>query len=241
MFEHFGIKDIFCGLWKFKYWILLSTAVLGIIGGVVFSSDIVEEDHEEYYYSQTWYFNRGEMQQNEEKQKEDYVQTINGLIDGDVSRQFIKEKVMESYTEEDVLKILNKEGNPDGLTWGILTHSVNHFVVDGGNAISLALKVPDEELGQVLTDAYDSLVKYLGSQMKNSDELEIVNMGQAEEIYNVITTGVGPGKALVLGAMLGFILSCIVVFFICLWVPTINRKSDFDEYGLIVLGEIKEV
>ena len=44
-----------------------------------------------------------------------------------------------------------------------------------------------------------------------------------------------------LGAILGFILSCIVVFFICLWVPTINRKSDFDEYGLIVLGEIKEV
>lgn len=241
MFEHFGIKDIFCGLWKFKYWILLSTAVLGIIGGFVFSSDIVEEGHEEYYYSQTWYFNQEEIQENEEKQKEDYVQTINGLIDGDVSRQFIKEKVMESYTEEEVLKILNKEGNTDGLTWGILTHSVNHFVVDGGNAISLALKVPDEELGQVLTDAYDSLVKYLGSQMKNADELEIVNMGQAEEIYNVITTGVGTGKALVLGAMLGFILSCIVVFFICLWVPTINRKSDFDEYGLIVLGEIKEV
>ena len=216
MFEHFGIKDIFCGLWKFKYWILLSTAVLGIIGGFVFSSDIVKEGHEEYYYSQTWYFNQEEIQQKEEKQKEDYVQTINGLIDGDVSRQFIKEKVMESYTEEEVLKILNKEGNPDGLTWGILTHSVNHFVVDGGNAISLALKVPDEELG-------------------------IVNMGQAKEIYNVITTGVGTGKAFVLGAILGFILSCIVVFFICLWVPTINRKSDFDEYGLIVLGEIKEV
>lgn len=53
MFEHFGIKDIFCGLWKFKYWILLSTAVLGIIGGFVFSSDIVKEGHEEYYYSQT--------------------------------------------------------------------------------------------------------------------------------------------------------------------------------------------
>ena len=128
MFEHFGIKDIFCGLWKFKYWILLSTAVLGIIGGFVFSSDIVEEGHEEYYYSQTWYFNQEEIQQNEEKQKEekqkeDYVQTINGLIDGDVSRQFIKEKVMESYTEEEVLKILNKEGNPDGLTWVILRTS----------------------------------------------------------------------------------------------------------------------
>lgn len=241
MFEHFGIKDIFCGLWKFKYWILLSTALLGIVGAFVFSSDIVDEGHEEYYYSQTWYFNNQEVQQSEEKQEEDYVQTINGLIDGDVSRQFIKEKVMESYTEEEVLKILNKEGNPDGLTWGILTHSVNHFVVDGGNAISLALKVPDEELGQVLADAYDSLVKYLGSQMKNGDELEIVNMGQAEEIYNVLETGVGTGKAAVLGAMLGFILSCIVVFFICLWIPTINRKSDFDEYGLIVLGEIKEV
>lgn len=241
MFEHFGIKDIFCGLWKFKYWILLSTALLGIVGAFVFSSDIVDEGHEEYYYSQTWYFNNQEVQQSEEKQEEDYVQTINGLIDGDVSRQFIKEKVMESYTEEEVLKILNKEGNPDGLTWGILTHSVNHFVVDGGNAISLALKVPNEELGQVLADAYDSLVKYLGSQMKNGDKLEIVNMGQAEEIYNVLETGVGTGKAAVLGAMLGFILSCIVVFFICLWIPTINRKSDFDEYGLIVLGEIKEV
>ena len=241
MFEHFGIKDIFCGLWKFKYWILLSTAILGIVGAFVFSSDIVDEGHEEYYYSQTWYFNNQEVQQSEEKQEEDYVQTINGLIDGDVSRQFIKEKVMESYTEEEVLKILNKEGNPDGLTWGILTHSVNHFAVDGGNAISLALKVPDEELGQVLADAYDSLVKYLGSQMKNGDKLEIVNMGQAEEIYNVLETGVGTGKAAVLGAMLGFILSCIVVFFICLWIPTINRKSDFDEYGLIVLGEIKEV
>lgn len=77
--------------------------------------------------------------------------------------------------------------------------------------------------------------------MKNGDKLEIVNMGQAEEIYNVLETGVGTGKAAVLGAMLGFILSCIVVFFICLWIPTINRKSDFDEYGLIVLGEIKEV
>lgn len=244
MFEHFGLKDIFCGLWKFKYWILLGTVLLGIIGGFVFSSDIVDEGHEEYYYSQTWYFNQEEMKQDTDAEKEEgenYAQIINGLIDADISRQFIKEKVLESYTEEEVLEILDKKDNPDGLTWSILTHSVNHFVVDGGNTISLALKVPDEELGQVLTDAYDSLVKHLGSQMKDADKLKIVNMGQAEEIYNVTTTGIGTGKAAVLGAMLGFVLSCIVVFFICLWVPTINRKSDFDEYGLVVLGKIKEV
>ena len=45
-------------------------------------------------------------------------------------------------------------------------------------------------------------------------------------------------KNLVLGAIAVIALYCIVVFFVALFRPTLNRKSDFEAYGLPVLGEI---
>lgn len=239
MFEHFGIKDIISGLWKFKYWIVLGTIVLGVIGRFLFTSNITADEKEEYYFSQTWYFKQIEdVQQENEK---NYAQVFNGLLEADVCKEFVKAKVLEKYTEEEALEILGQTGSQNGLTWEILTKSVTHLVVEGNEAVSLGLKTPNEEFGKVLANAYDSLIQYLGMKVEKTDNLEIVNLGLAEEIYKVTATGMEKDEATLLGAMLGFVLTCIIVFFICLWFPTINRKSDFDEYGLVVLGKIREV
>ena len=37
MFEHFGIKDIFCGLWRFKY-LIIAGIIIGVLGGYFFLS-----------------------------------------------------------------------------------------------------------------------------------------------------------------------------------------------------------
>lgn len=54
MFEHFGIKDIFCGLWRFKYLIIAGT-IIGVLGGYFFlsSDNKINEEHKEYYMSET--------------------------------------------------------------------------------------------------------------------------------------------------------------------------------------------
>ena len=48
MFEHFGIKDIFCGLWRFKYLIIAGT-IIGVLGGYFFlsSDNEINEEHKE--------------------------------------------------------------------------------------------------------------------------------------------------------------------------------------------------
>lgn len=246
MFEHFGIKDIFSGLWKFKYWIIAVTVVGAVAGAFLLSSNSdINTEHKEYYVSETWYFG---VEQNEDSMQENAksdlrpAKTFNALLDSDMCRGYVKSRLLETYSEEELLKLFGKEGNANGFTWDIMTQNMSHLLVDGEESVSLAMKLEDEECVKTILSIYDEFAHKMQEEMQNTyPGLTVTNLGTGEEIYVSSPDGLSTKQATILGAMVGFVLACIVVFFICLWVPTINRKSDFDEYGLFVLGKVEDI
>ena len=147
MFEHFGIKDIFCGLWRFKYLIIAGT-IIGVLGGYFFlsSDNEINEEHKEYYMSETWYFGNttSDAQDNTESDLRP-AKTFNALLDSDMCRGYVKERLLEIYSEEELLKIFGNEGNANGFTWEIMTKNMSHLLGDGEESVSLAMKLEDEE------------------------------------------------------------------------------------------------
>ena len=244
MFEHFGIKDIFCGLWRFKYLIIAGT-IIGVLGGYFFlsSDNEINEEHKEYYMSETWYFGNttSDAQDNTESDLRP-AKTFNALLDSDMCSGYVKERLLEIYSEEELLKIFGNEGNANGFTWEIMTKNMSHLLGDGEESVSLAMKLKDEECVRTIMSIYDDFAHKLQQEMQTTyPGITVTNLGMGEEIYVSSPDGMSAKESSVLGAMLGFVVSCIIVFFICLWMPTVNRKSDFDEYGLFVLGKVEEI
>ena len=100
MFEHFGIKDIFCGLWRFKY-LIIAGIIIGVLGGYFFlsSDNEINEEHKEYYMSETWYFGNttSDAQDNTESDLRP-AKTFNALLDSDMCRGYVKERLLEIYS-----------------------------------------------------------------------------------------------------------------------------------------------
>lgn len=260
MFEHFGLKDAFCALWKYKRMIISVTMLAAIIGVCVFGfvstkeepaqlgTDVMQDDEETvtlYEKSTDFYL--------------DYYGTDNSLSSKSLAamylntftklkcNEYVSEYVLSKMSKEEIIERLKVDYTPEEMTIDYFEQFLIRTVdsVTGQN-ITLSVRSVDQEYSTLLVEAYMSWVQQLAGQENShanvvllAEGMEVISVPPIEEKTFSEKTGISAYKAGFALAAVSFCLCCIIAMGICFFRPVMNRRNDFDELGITVLGEIK--
>ena len=163
--------------------------------------------------------------------------SYSAILGSDFSREKIYERLLAKYTEEEIIKNLDLDVLPEDLTPFALSEAFTTKVLDQTSIVNFYVKAKQKEFAQFYLDECHAIFKETVSLIKDStvsyiDGVLERDMTEAESTGSI-------GKLIVpLMAIVGFVLSMLVVLAQALFVPTVNRKSDFCAYDLPVIGEV---
>ncbi|MGN9055884.1 hypothetical protein ACTNA4_05350 [Bariatricus sp. HCP28S3_A7] len=235
MFEHFGFLDAIAGLWRQKIKILVATVLCAVLG-VCFASvmNYSLEVSEDKYLSSATYFVEFQEEDKENREEKNAATTLNTVLGADFCMKFITDDVIDNYGEENIKKALAMADDEE-ISYETIPALVKHSVLVDGNSVNIYLNASSQEFANAVINAYDSYVSHFATEMGN---IRVVHLGGVQQGYVYEQEGYNKIKLGIIGAAGGFVLSCIIVFFWVLFCPVINRKSDFEEYGLRVFGKM---
>lgn len=188
--------------------------------------------------------------------------TYKDMVNTDYCYQYVYDAVMEAYTPEKFIEVsgikkLNPQITPDMLNVKVVKNFLRSAVVSDTAVVNIYVETYDQQLTQVMIQAAQ---KYFTEELpKNLDPAQITYVGEVEQKVQKMTaeieleessesavldqaaaesTSPSLKKQVVIVGVLVVALYCVVVFFVALFRPTLNRRSDFEEYGVPVIGEI---
>lgn len=187
------------------------------------------------------------------------------MINTDYCRSYIFDRVMEDYTQEQFLEKSGLAEQNPGMTADMVTlKSISEIfhvgLITDASVINMFAETYDQALSSaVVQAASDYLTKELPGQLAPADirqmrlvdqvlkmtdkEQKLLDSEGTASTAQVQSAGTTPSlkkRALIWGIAV-VALYCITVFFIALFRPTMNRRSDFESYGIPVIGEIGRV
>lgn len=252
MFEHFGLKDVFVGLWKYKWKMFFESLILaGIVSLLAYKFPLqVEEPDIEVGESSELQCARADFYL-------DYTGTdsqisskvLNTLYADTIKKtacqRFIADKILGKYEKAKIVELYGYNITEEQIT----TSWFSQFVTVGKTAddigMYLLVRTPDMQFSKDVLCIYMEWMENL-SKMQNS-KVDVVPIAESEEVILLNTENTQTlvekqqwsiEKIVILSFICCMFLSCIGVFIICLFKPVLNRKSDFEELGLNVIAEI---
>lgn len=184
------------------------------------------------------------------------------MINTDYCYQYVYDTVMGSYSPERFIEIsgikkLQPKITPDMLNVKVIKNFLRSAVVSDTAVVNIWVETYDEQLTQSMIQAVQTYftqelpknldparITYVGgvSQrvQKMTAETELEKEGGTAVLNQVEAESTSPSlkKQVVIVGVVVTALYCIAVFFVALFRPTLNRRSDFEEYGVPVIGEI---
>lgn len=248
MFEHFGLKDLFVGLWKYKIIILIVTVITTILLSVVYIKKNtlgITSDTDSFYTENLYYVNQLNNETNEitidgaNKKSENVGQMIATVLVSNVFKEQIFLNMFDQYTDKEIADKFSLQVNRDAFDAEQFFDNIGYKVDNNVGVIKVMYTTNNEELSNFITEESNKYVEQLNKEL--FDKVEVNNLGntivdKSNGVFSQESTI--SKKILLVIVMFSFVLICIVIFFIILFNPTINRRSDFAEYGVDVLGEI---
>lgn len=258
MFEHFGIKDAFMAIWKYKVRIIACAVVCTIIVTGLASFVLVKQEPQD--------FGAGMVQTEQEillykKQMDFYLEYygndsalssetlatmyLNTLDKADC-HQYIAGYVLARMSKEEIIQRLNASFTPESITSSFFYQYIRYTVDSTGQGISLWSQSFDAEYSSLILEAYVSWFEKLNNS--ENSQVKMVVMSQTQEIVNIPPVveqtlaeklQLSVGKVAILAFLGAVFLGMIISMGIMLFKPTLNRKNDFENIGIEVLGEIK--
>lgn len=260
MFEHFGLKDAFLALWKYKLVIFCITVLFTIIGGCVFGfvstretptqlgvgiMQDTEQDVTLYEKTTDFYldYNGTDNSLSSKSLASMYLNTFTKLK----CNEYVSDYILSRMSKEDIINRLHADYSPEDIHEDYFEQFVVRTVDSAtGQNVTLSVRSIDQEYSTLVVEAYMSWVEQLSQEQNShvsivslSESLDIINVPPAEKKTISEKTGVPIGKAIFVFAVVTFSLCCIIAMGICLFRPVMNRKNDFEELGITVLGEVK--
>lgn len=262
MFEKYGLKDFLNAIGKYSKLIIAVMVVFALIGAGYTVMDsrtkIIQRTDTVYSEVALVYLDIPEEpifpgQQDYFSYQNNIINAYVALVNTEPAKDYIYDKVLEKYTDEDLKK--HTMDFPEAKTEPFYNH-MSITALGSAPVIKIISKTTSRELS---ADIVKYTVEYL--QEKAFTAVKFANIMQNEDgtdkieyssrisgtllKSDTIQTGIVGNlskKALlvnsVLYAILGAVLSLGLVFAYTLFNPTINRKSDFEAYGVNVIGEI---
>lgn len=249
MFEKCGIRDILYHIYKSRAFVIAVTVSFLVLGIVVFAvntlmSKPAEKSERGIWVASACYLvtldpsvdvGRSTIDQIK-SEEESMAATYAAILSSDFSREQIYDHLLTKYTKKDLIDNLELQVEEDELTAFSLSTALKVSVLERTSIVNFFVKAKDKAFAQDYLEECHTIFKSTtalveGSHIQYVDGVIDNNLSEGSAASNM-------GRmAIPLMAILGFVLSVLVVSAKALFVPTINRKSDFCAYGLPVIGE----
>lgn len=257
MFEKFGFKDVFYNVWRYKYVFLVTELLVicltakncGMLSGETggqgtkdqfcTSASYVLEWHSEKQLDTNAKFSDGAAIGN--KIMLSYV----ALLKSDLCNDYVSKKLQSNYSEEVLSKSLveNEENLKDlksDKIYNILDKAVRVEQSNGSSVMNISVKSNEKDLGLDVIESYKEFLKE--NSISENDIFTLKYIGMSQKSSRNETKEVKSLKPFIKKAfiysVLAMTLLAIAVCFKVLFCPTLNRKSDFACYDVLVLTEI---
>ena len=262
MFNHFGLMDVFYGLWKRKkYIILLAVAAIVVAFVQVTTNNAMAYKNQKKNQELTKHYRQSFSLFVEATEKSDMLdafsqsQNIRNIYAKAFQSDIFSQYLIEQLGEEDLSKILvadkdliSKIGSAASPDKNI--KSINQSVSISGpsdtSSIDISFTSTDAEAG---TNIMDIFIRYANEELATkiipskvveigrttiedkTAEQEIRPFSRGAYVMSMIKTSL----LYIIGVEMIYI---IVLFFIMLFRPTINRRSDLDDYDTGCIWEL---
>ncbi len=251
MFEKYGIMDFLCGIKKAGL-ILLGIFLFCFVVGA--SKDYLLNEEEPavdmrptYSDTQIFYFTYKDLDMATEKGT-DFIKMINAGINIYMRSAFadkyvldyIEDKYGEDYLYEQ-LHIDDETLTPHSYSAAYLNTFTSCKILGDDLSINFVVSSRNKELTDIL---FEGFMSFLDDLEKNIyKDFKLIRF-ETYEARNIVTakaeSKIFDFKAGILFGAAAVVIGLIVIFFYTLFVPRMNRKADFVNYDVTVLGEIHE-
>ncbi|WP_138261919.1 hypothetical protein [[Clostridium] hylemonae] len=252
MFDHFGIKDVFIGIWKYKWKIILASVIGTVIVVAIcalfpFKTEKIDLDVGDAAELQmkTVSFYLDYQGSGEAVTSKSLSSAFLATMNDKACREYTVDLVLDKYSRKDIAGFMGNGITEASVTSNSLAQYVFSATDEDKFAIKLTARTTDEGFTETLLEAYLSWFKQVAAN--TGSQVKIVELSRNEQVVpldnsNTKTLMQKQQWSLTKVAVMVFIvcvlLSIIGAFFRILFAPTLNRRSDFEAVGLTVLGEI---
>jgi len=257
MFEKYGIGDFFNSIIKNLAKILIIMLIFAILGAVYTINDsrikTIEKKNVHYSEISSVYVQIPqkpiyEGEQNYFTFSSNLINAYVSLLNTEPARQYIYGKMLEKYTQAE-LDSCTMEIVEDAKNKNIYQHMVVS-TVGTAPVINITSTTTNQQLSK---DMVRYAVQYLQEEAFPSLNLGSINkvepksykfetLSENEYIVTDLAGNLSIKQFIinvVLFSAFGAAFAAIIIFIYALFHPTINRKKDFENYGVSVLGEVK--
>lgn len=244
MFENYGIRDVFIGIWKFK-WMIAIVLIISVLFGTAYGTRVKEKtfggENEIWSTSASFFVTSTEQDTVKDEMFDrsgDITNTYVTLLTSDFSKQYVLDNILTKYSKEDIIKRAHIGGKPEDLNMHVLASKFNVSRLPSSTVINMYVEIPDKELSGDILKAYtDCLTKFLREKVNQGRLTYIDGTQQIVGAENGAAMK-SVSKYVIIFSMAAIVLSLIAVFIITLVSPTINRKSDFYKYNVKYIGNM---
>ena len=174
------------------------------------------------------------------------------MLKADFCKDYVYHKILTTYSPERFIELSGlRENRPDMKVSDFTLDTIANFIsvstLKGTSIINIFAQSCNAELSKTILDAY---VDYLTIEIpKTTINATAEHLGGADQVLKSKMDSTGKAiesgstttrqiKYTIVAEIVVTFLFCIIVFVYALFFPTLNRKSDFDIYGIPVIGEI---
>ncbi len=259
MFEHFGLKDAFWAVWRYKILIFCCAALVALTGGFIVSKltidnepkelspDLVQDEEDHLYYEVRNQFYLEYYGEDKSLTSQALSQMYLNTFQSYSCNQFVNDYILSRMSKEEIIKRLKADYPPEAITFDYFEQFIHGSVnTESGQAFTLLARSGDEEYASLVVEAYTQWIHKLASS--ENSQVGVVTLDKSIEtavLSHIEKQTILESKNLswktvsILFFFMAIIMFSIVAMGIRLFVPTLNRKNDFEAYGITVLGEVR--
>lgn len=264
MFEKCGLRDIFVRIGRLKWLILVFVIIGAAVGSLMYikdvsayNADVKDKDYKHRMYAgYAYYYVSPEVTGGDTtKQKLDAI--IPAYIKTFLLRSTsydIYKALREKYDKEELGELLNAEMYADislnkymlcNRNYGIRAVADNTMLeikvcAETREVCVELLRICREKLNSIAKTRNDSTIKIQGKYTRYQTVGKNFFSAQTEgENSESETEAPGPGPGSIIAfMMIGLLAGIVIAIALAVFVPTINRDSDFEAYGIQGLGNV---
>lgn len=263
MFEHFGVLDIFSGIRKYK-WIFSSIVVFfSFVFTFLFIKNInnVSKSNDNLYISSATYYiepNQFSMGDNSSLYLPDnYI----AMLNSDMFKKYLFDNLTSKYSTEFIIKKSELKSSKFDFNENSVSELYYIRRLNRSMVIELSSVTYDKDLsdtvrnfcqnfisnvaGKYITSASANISGKLDKTIKKSeiklenfdtDDPRLIVKPESESRTSFVRLLI---KQVIFPIIFIMILCIFIIVLMGLFIPTINRPSDFSEYGIPIIGNIE--
>lgn len=244
MFEKCGLRDILYRIWKNKVWICLVMVLALALGAVAGMHHTTEQKKELWNVSASYLVELNQPVAPTQGETETAERTMAfsalAILTSDYTRSQVYHELTEKFSKEEIIHALSLDVTPEELSAFALENTLYYQVIGKSSIVNFYIRSENNEFAREYIQAYCRAFEQIPQKLENC-KLKLIGSVDEQIQGASLEDQNGVNMALpVVGAILGLMVSLLVITAIAVFVPTVNRREDIAAYRVPVLGELQE-